>query len=179
MLGNFNTLAGQFQSCTVEKIRQDERIRKCEVCCTFPGHFNLTKNINFQLKLERCVSDDFNSAINELREDMENKIEDQNVKLAKLAAENSKLRLLLKNQKTNSSRNTKDPVYFHVGLSHHITSSTREILKFDVVRTQSDEHQYDTNTGTFVVKKPGTYYFMVSGLKYSSSRNGVNKTSGE
>ena len=75
---------------------------------------------------------------------------EMNKKINSLSIENAELRrLIAKNQNemaTNVATSFK-PIYFHVGLQYHTSSSANERVKFDIIRAESDDHPYDTQNG--------------------------------
>ena len=75
---------------------------------------------------------------------------EMNKKINSLSVENAELRrLIAKNQNeitTNVATSLK-PIYFHVGLKSHFSSSANERVKFDDIRAESDDHPYDTQNG--------------------------------
>jgi len=135
VIGTFNTMASQYQTCLLEKNRQDERIRK------------------YEIEVERCAANDFTSIIKNLKTEMKEQVvaieENMNKKINSLSLENAELRrLIAKNQHeiaTNVATSFK-PIYFHVGLQFS-RSYANERVKFNVVRAESDDHPYDTRNG--------------------------------
>ena len=99
--------------------------------------------------------------------------------LDQLQRENAWLKENLKNASKNQDilmskiesvalSSSKEAIYFDYGLGK-MTSSTNEIVKFDIPRAISQTKIYDASTGKVTIEEEGLYFFYVHDVQYENS----------